>query len=183
MQDQTRDTMAGKGILDTNPRLAAVSFTERMITSEGFTALFREGMGLVEATAGYLDGDGRAESKELDRHVALAYASESMRLTTRLMQLTSWLLLQRAVNEGELTREDAEREHRRVVIAMQESSVPTDVFSQLPEKLQDLILRSQSLQQRIYRIDRELKGEATPAEALNPVASQLGQLAAAFGGK
>ena len=61
--------------------------------------------------------------------------------------------------------------------------MPTDVFSQLPEKLQDLILRSQSLQQRIYRIDRELKGEATPAEALNPVASQLGQLAAAFGGK
>ena len=34
---------------------------------------------------------------------ALSYASESMRLTTRLMQLASWLLLQRAVAEGELS--------------------------------------------------------------------------------
>ena len=83
-----------------------------------------------------------------------------MRLTTRLMQLTSWLLLQRAVNEGELTRDDAEREHRRVVIAMQETTIAGDIFGQLPEKLRDLIERSQSLQVRIQRIDRELKGEA-----------------------
>ena len=33
-----------------------------------------------------------------------------MRLTTRLMQLASWLLLQRAVNEGEITAENARTE-------------------------------------------------------------------------
>lgn len=184
MQDRTRDTsMTGSEQHETDPRLGAVSFAERMIASEGFTALFREGMGLVEATAAYLDGEGRNDSKLLDRTIALAYASESMRLTTRLMQLTSWLLLQRAVNEGELTRDDAEREHRRVVIAMQETTLATDVFSQLPERLQDLITRSQSLQVRIHRIDQELKGQAPVQEALNPVAGQLNQLAAAFGRK
>jgi regulator of CtrA degradation len=183
MQDQTRETtMATIGQQEAGQRPGAVSFTERMLASEGFMTLFREGMGLVEATAAYLDGDGRAESKILDRNIALAYASESMRLTTRLMQLTSWLLLQRAVNEGELTRDDAEREHRRVVVAMQESSIATETFAQLPEKLRDLIVRSQSLQVRIQRIDREIKGEAVQ-EAQNPVAGQLGQLAAAFGRK
>ncbi|KAF0229543.1 MAG: hypothetical protein FD175_1881 [Beijerinckiaceae bacterium] len=183
MQDQTRDTvMAGIGTQEAGLRAGAVSFTERMLASEGFMTLFREGMGLVEATAGYLDGEGRVESKNLDRNIALAYASESMRLTTRLMQLTSWLLLQRAVNEGELTRDDAEREHRRVVIAMQESSIAGDVFEQLPETLRDLIDRSKSLQVRIQRIDQELKGQA-PKETANPVASQIGQLAAAFGRK
>ncbi len=183
MQDMTRDTSMtsiGKNEIDGRP--AAVSFTERMLASEGFMLLFREGMGLVEATAGYLDGDGRADSKSLDRTAALAYASESMRLTTRLMQLTSWLLLQRAVNEGELTRDDAEREHRRVVVGIQETSVVSDTFQQLPEKLRDLITRSQSLQQRIQRIDREIKGE-TQQPAVNAVAGQLGQLAAAFGPK
>ncbi len=81
-----------------------VSFAESFVSSDAFRALFREGMGLVEATAAYLDGDGREESKGLPRMSALSYASESMRLTTRLMQLASWLLLQRAVAEGELTR-------------------------------------------------------------------------------
>ena len=62
--------------------------------SELFERTFQEGMDLVEETAAYLDGGGRQESKLLSRNGALAYASESMRLTTRLMQVASWLLVQ-----------------------------------------------------------------------------------------
>src|SRR5918993_3431559 len=75
--------------------------------SELFDRTFQEGMDLVEATAAYLDGAGRQESKLLSRAAALAYASESMRLTTRLMQLASWLLVQRAVREGDMQPADA----------------------------------------------------------------------------
>ena len=67
-------------------------------------------MTLVEEAAAYLDGPGRTEAKALPRMEALAYASESMRLTTRLMQLASWLLLQRAVNEGEMSQTQAATE-------------------------------------------------------------------------
>src|ERR1700761_9188970 len=70
--------------------------------SELFERTFQEGMELVEETAGYLDGAGRQASKSLSRNAALAYASESMRLTTRLMQVASWLLVQRAVREGDM---------------------------------------------------------------------------------
>src|SRR5688572_33357730 len=70
--------------------------------SELFERTFQEGMELVEATASYLDGEGRQESKLLSRNAALAYAAESMRLTTRLMQVASWLLVQRAVREGDM---------------------------------------------------------------------------------
>ena len=77
--------------------------------SEAFKALFREGMTLVEEAAAYLDGPGRVCNRRLLRRpVALAYATESMRLTTRLMQIASWLLLRRAVNEGELTPAQAQ---------------------------------------------------------------------------
>ena len=179
MQDMTREPTNRSP--DKAGLEGTVSFTERMLASEAFMVLFREGMALVEATAGYLDGEGREQSKGLDRSVALAYASESMRLTTRLMQMTSWLLLQRAVNEGELSRDDAEREHRRVVVAIQETSLANAIFAQLPEKLRGLIERSLLLQSRIQRIDDDLKGH-TPM-ASNPVAGQLGHLAAALGVK
>ncbi len=88
-----RNEMSEKLLSETQP----VSFGERLANSQAFADLFRDGMALVEETATYLDGPGRAESKVLQRSAALAYATESMRLTTRLMQLASWLLLHRAV--------------------------------------------------------------------------------------
>ena len=66
-----------------------VLFSEKLAGSQAFATLFREGMDLVEETAGYLDGAGRVDAKSLDRSASLAYATESMRLTTRLMQLAS----------------------------------------------------------------------------------------------
>src|SRR5689334_13365013 len=65
---------------------ALVQFNERLTNSAAFGTLFREGMDLVEETAAYLDGVGRTEAKALDRAVGLTYATESMRLTTRLTQ-------------------------------------------------------------------------------------------------
>src|SRR4030042_608879 len=70
-----------------------VSFGAKFAQSDQFRPVFREGMALVEAAATYLDGDGRKEARKLRPPHSLAYATESMRLTTRLMQLASWLLL------------------------------------------------------------------------------------------
>src|SRR5215469_10774970 len=79
-----------------------------------FSRTFDEGMALVEETARYLDGRGRDESRDLPRKIALLYAGESMRVTTRLMQAASWLLIQRAVQDGEMRAEDAARERYRL---------------------------------------------------------------------
>src|ERR1700730_18144692 len=96
----------------------AVSFSERLANSQVFATLFRDGMGLVEETAAYLDGPGRQQSKKLERSAALVYATESMRLTTRLMQLASWLLLHRAVNEGEMSLAQANKEKTKVKLSI-----------------------------------------------------------------
>jgi regulator of CtrA degradation len=162
----------------------AISFAERMVASDGFKALFSEGMSLVEATASYLDGDGRKESRDLQRSAALAYASESMRLTTRLMQITSWLLLQRAVNEGELTRREAEAEHRKVRLSAEASTSTPEMLALLPAALNDLIQHSLRLQQRIVKLDGLLKMDETGAKPEqtddNPVAQQLSMLQGAL---
>src|ERR1700745_580289 len=98
-----------------------VSFGAKLAGSQSFAGLFRDGMALVEETAAYLDGPGRKESKALERSAALAYATESMRLTTRLMQLASWLLLHRAVNEGEMSLAQASQEKSKVKLQVSEA--------------------------------------------------------------
>lgn len=155
-----------------------VLFGERLANSQAFSALFREGMALVEETAAYLDGDGRQEAKALERHAALAYATESMRLTTRLMQLASWLLLHRAVNEGEMSLSQAHKEKSRVKVGADRRD--QDAEAMLPERLQELIARSVRIQERIQRMDVSMHAAATEAAAANPVERQLGMLRAAF---
>ena len=113
-----RRVMSEKSLSETQP----VSFRERLASSQAFADLFRDGMALVEETATYLDGPGRQQSKKLERAAALAYATESMRLTTRLMQLASWLLLHRAVKEGEMSLAQAGKEKSKVKLATAELS-------------------------------------------------------------
>jgi regulator of CtrA degradation len=175
--------MIEKAFTETSNKPFAISFAEKMVASEGFKALFSEGMSLVEGTASYLDGEGRTESRELQRSAALAYASESMRLTTRLMQITSWLLLQRAVNEGELTRTEAENEHRKVKLQPSETASAHEMLALLPAKLNDLIQQSVRLQARIIKLDELLRaddGVKVDEPADNPVAQQLTMLQAAL---
>jgi len=159
-----------------------VSFGERLATSQAFADLFRDGMGLVEETASYLDGPGRAESKKLERAGSLAYATESMRLTTRLMQLASWLLLHRAVKEGEMSLVQASKEKSKVKLTAPDTHDPSNV-ALLPEKLRELIDRSVVLQGKVRRLDATIHNRAQAGEPppVNPVERQLGLLKAAFG--
>lgn len=158
-----------------------VVLAERLLSTEAFTLLFKEGMSLVEATAAYLDGPGRQEARGLDRAGSLAYATESMRLTTRLMQLASWLLLQRAVSDGELSTEQAKAEKNKVRFSG--AALPEeDLLAKLPEKLRDLIEASVRLQDKVMRLDSMLYSppRRDPGPAANPVERQLGLLKAAF---
>src|ERR1700676_5264000 len=149
-------------------------FGERLANSQVFADLFRDGMALVEETASYLDGPGRKESKKLERMAALAYATESMRLTTRLMQLASWLLLHRAVKEGEMTLAQANKEKSKVRLAACDPGDPQSL-ALLPEKLQELIARSTKLQAEVRRLDATMH---TPPDLKvtvdNPVEQQMG---------
>jgi regulator of CtrA degradation len=161
-----------------------VVLAQRMAAGEAFGVLFREGMTLVESAAAYLDGPGRDEAKKLTRSSALAYATESMRLTTRLMQIASWLLLQRAVNEGELSTDQARHEKTKVKLSTYE--LPhEDTLAALPFRLRALIDQSRYLHERVMRLDALLYEKAAKAaeDAGNPVERQIGLLRAAFGGE
>jgi regulator of CtrA degradation len=107
-----------------------------------------------------------------------------MRLTTRLMQLASWLLLQRAVNEGEMTQTQAAAEKNKVRLSTQDMASRPDVFARLPERLKDLVTQSMRLQARIIHLDQLIyaKTAEAPAEPSSPLALERERLRAAFGG-
>ncbi|MGI8726027.1 MAG: DUF1465 family protein [Methyloceanibacter sp.] len=160
-----------------------VSFGARFAQSEQFRSVFRKGMALVEAAATYLDGDGRKEARKLRPPHSLAYATESMRLTTRLMQLASWLLIRRAVSEGELTPEQAVEEQRKIKLPGAGSDQPSKEFEALPDRLRELIQQSLKLQERVIRLDHMLGLNRLPltAQLEHPLQTQLSRLRAAFG--
>lgn len=159
-----------------------ISFGRAYAQSDTFRTLFKEGMKLVEETADYLDGDGRAAARLLPRPASIVYATESMRLTTRLMQLASWLLLHRSVREGDMTAERAREEKKKIRLEKLSTSMSGPGWDELPEEFRTLIGRSLLLQKRVERIDAALleEGQAEPKDS--PVTVQLRELAAALKG-
>ena len=161
-----------------------ISFGQAYARSDTFRMLFKEGMTLVEETADYLDGDGRNAARALPRPASIVYATESMRLTTRLMQLASWLLLHRSVREGEMSAERARQEKSKIRLEALSSNPAGPGWDDLPDAFRTLIQRSLSLQKRVERIDAALLEDGVPAAGEdNPVNAQLRDLAAALNGR
>lgn len=163
-----------------------VKLAERRVFTQSFKPLYNEGMGLVEQAAEYLDGKGRAEAKKLSRLGATLYAAESMRLTTRLMQIASWLLLQRAANSGEMTRDQVASEKSKVRLDTASAHDDAVGWGELPADFLDLVTRSLRLQSLVRRMDEEIYGNGTvvtlqPAGRRgNPVSDQITLLNTAF---
>jgi regulator of CtrA degradation len=168
---------------DVDAEGVTVSFGERFQASAQFDRVFKEGMALVERTAGYLDGEGRKASKVLTGQATVLYTTESMRLTTRLLDLASWLLIRRALKDGEITEVEAQRKRARV--KLQSLGRPSHIrgFGDLPDGLQKLIEESFALHDRIVQLDLAM---AAPGDELlsvlpsNPVGAQLSRLQQAF---
>lgn len=128
----------------------------QFVGSELFQRTYREGMALVEEAATYLDGPGREQSKDLPRATALAYATESMRLTTRLMQVAAWLLVQKAVHEGDMSEDEALSE--KYELGGRDLAREGIKGSELlPDALKDLVARSERIFSRIDRLDAQMR--------------------------
>lgn len=185
MSDKHDDRTRRQDDLDGAPgeaRGEAINLAERFANSTRFSSLFADGMALVEESAGYLDGEGRREAKAMSRATALLYGSESMRLTTRMMQLASWLLLQRAANDGEMTREQIVDEKRKIALDNLPRTTPGTGWEDLPPAFVELVSRSLALQNRILTLDQEIYGRRRAASAgNNPVSQQIDLISTALG--
>jgi regulator of CtrA degradation len=170
---EMKDGVAATGV--------TISFGERFAASDQFDAIFKEGMGLVERTASYLDGPGRREARALRGPMSVLYATESMRLTTRLLELASWLMIRRALKEGEISPAEARVKCERVRLKGTGRATHVKGFLDLPEGLRRLVEASFALNDRIIQLDRAMQVVTQePSSAVNPVRAQVDQLQEAF---
>jgi regulator of CtrA degradation len=172
--------MKSKAIGEQPHSATLLSFRDKFASSDRFAQLYREGMKLVEDTAEYLDRDGRAESRALVPPASLAYQAESIKLTTRLTQIASWLLVRRAIAMGEITAAEAHTHRHRVSLAPQSAMRPNG-FEALPASFRHLIAESHRLYNRILRLERLMsEGYSAIEETASPLSPHIERIRLAF---
>lgn len=149
-----------------------VIFIEHEAYKESFAKLYNHAMALIDETAVYIDGDGKFASRCLADEVAALYATETMHLTTRLMQVASWLLLQRAAADKEMSQAQIGAERAKISLSTA-SQTHSPSWQKLPPVFQDLIERSRHLEERVRVLDKIINPAKAEQRSGNPVAKQI----------
>jgi regulator of CtrA degradation len=125
-----------------------------------FSRTFDEALALTREARDYLRDYGEDDSRDLALEIATHFSVETMRLTSRLTNMMAWLLVQRAVHQGELSREEVREDNWRLggaAVCLDEGELDPDL---LPPYLSDLLRRSERLYRRIARLDSMVANEA-----------------------
>ena len=95
-------------------RLGSWIAFDNQLTPKLVDALYVEAMVLADEARSYFDTQGRDDRLSLDPVDRVGFSCESLKVTTRLMHVIAWLLTQRAVAAGELSRAQAGETERRL---------------------------------------------------------------------
>ena len=126
--------------------------------------LFEDAMAAVVATTIYLENQGLTEQRLLEGREAILFTAESLRMTTRLMEVVAWLLAQRAVEAGEITMEEAVGPRFRLGFEGQDFDLverwngDETGFAAMPPRFRELVADSHGLYARVGRLERLLAG-------------------------
>jgi regulator of CtrA degradation len=140
------------------------------ITPRLVDSLYTEAMVLADEARAYFDDAGRNERITLEPFVRVAFACESLKVTTRIMHIVAWLLTQKAVESGEIKSADGRRPERRLGHATESDPL---VIEQLPEAAQRLVHSSLDLYARIQRLD---EGQMADEPVSSPARALMGRL-------
>ena len=124
-------------------------------------------------------GKTLSESDRCDESLQrLEYSCESSRHTTRLLEIMAWLMIQRAVQGGEISLAEASKKRHRLMLSDVCLKNPNETLG-LPEKLVSLSQRSYRLYLRLARLDgllaarNELPQQSSELDSLLTAEEQL----------
>jgi len=135
-------------------------------------SLYTEAMVLADEARSYFDQAGRTERETLTPLLRVTLSCESLKITTRLMNMLSWLLTQRAVELGQIDAVDA-----RAPADWHELDSDPAALAGLPKAAIELIDASRDLQARVRRIDSDIPDVMQPQ---SPALGLLSRLERAF---
>ncbi len=105
-----------------------------------------------------------------DPSLRIALSCESLRITTRLMHIIAWLLLQRAIMAGELPADAAYRPTNRLG---ESPASDTATLGRLPPRAQELAAASERLHARVAQLDA---AQSQSPVQIDPVGAMLSRL-------
>jgi regulator of CtrA degradation len=141
------------------------------LTAKLIASLYTEAMLLADEARSYFDMSGRTDRDSLDPIDRVGFSCESLKVTTRLMHVIAWLLTQRAVEAGELSRHQARRPARRLGEAPDSDET---LLSRLPASALALVGASRDLYARVKRLDEA--GGLGPEPQASPARSLMSRL-------
>jgi regulator of CtrA degradation len=133
-------------------------------------AAYQEAMSITIDIAAYLEKDKIQVAKLTDRRLVIIHATESLRMSSCLMQSVAWFMIQMGVNKGEMTKEEAGQEKyrlggRNICLATSHKDL-----QKLSEEFKELSHRSIEFYKRIDLIDQmfneEEKTNKNPVHAM-----------------
>ncbi|WP_171049077.1 DUF1465 family protein [Rhizobium sp. MHM7A] len=161
-------------------QFAPTTLARRYLDTHKFMELYREVMAVVEATANYLDTQGRIERRVLNRTQEMLYSKTSMQLTTQLMQIAGHALVLRDVAERKLDLDEA---LTKIVESRVSASVENNLaaISELPKGFVDLCEAANRVRSRLFWVHEGLtKQQIEPVPVENMVHNSLEALRQAF---
>lgn len=135
-------------------------FESETATIEPFDRTYDEVMDLLEDARDFARG-GRhhPEYQALEGVDRLVLTCESLRITTRLGCCLAWLLMQRAVRDGEVDADVLHLPENRIGGEPVCEAVGHENDPIMPRRLRDLLRLSRALYVRLSRLERRIVGE------------------------
>jgi regulator of CtrA degradation len=118
-----------------------------------FTRTYDEALDLIVETRNYMVHQRPVSRRLRGSGESLRLSCEALRVTSRLTQVMAWLMLQRAVQDGEISAHEACAEENRLSgqsVCLDETSGEDN---EIPAGLRSLLSRSLRLYQRISRLE------------------------------
>lgn len=148
-----------------------------------FKALYQRGMQLIEEVGHYINEDGRAAMCCLPDDAAALYSTEAIHLGSRLMQVASWLLLERALRDRDMKPDYVAKEKKKIKLNLEYPRFEHEAWSELPQKFRDLVTESIHLVERVRHLNNEDDVFEQKNESADVIKLQLSRLEQAFGVK
>ncbi len=140
-------------------RGASTTVSTAVQTVAYFDSTFDEALALTRQARDYLAYQEKADLANLSPVGRMAASCESMRMTARMTQVVAWLLVQKAVHAGELTRDEAAQSKYRLAGHEICDDIEPLAVEPLPDRLNELLARSHQMYQRVARLDTLLDSE------------------------
>ena len=138
---------------------------KRVLTPALIDPLYAEAIAVADEARTYFSAEGLEERQTLDPMERVLFSCESLKVTTRLMHVISWLMVGKAVAAGEMTPQEAAAPDRRLGFAEGSDEAREPRLALMPAHALSLIRRSQALYDRVRHMEASLFGNGEDAPA------------------